>query len=79
MLGWRHSGFSVYNAVRVRGDDAPGRMKLAQYMLRAPFSLEKMSYNPETGTVMYRSRMHKSLKRTPGSAGGAPGNADGKA
>lgn len=76
MLGWRHSGYSVHNAVRVRRDDAPGRMKLAQYMLRAPFSLEKMSYIPETGTVMYRSRMHKSLKRTPGDAGRAmAGNA----
>ena len=32
-------------------------------MLRAPFSLEKMSYDPESGTVLYRSRMHKTLKR----------------
>ena len=32
-------------------------------MLRAPFSLEKMTYLPEAGMVMYRSHMHKSLKR----------------
>ncbi len=63
MLAWRHSGFSVHNGVRVRSNDAQGRKQLAQYMLRAPFSLEKMSYLPETGMVMYRSHMHKSLKR----------------
>ena len=32
-------------------------------MLRAPFSLEKMSYDQESETVIYRSRMHKTLKR----------------
>ena len=32
-------------------------------MLRAPFSLEKMSYDLESETVIYRSRMHKTLKR----------------
>jgi hypothetical protein len=30
-------------------------------MLRAPFSLEKMSYEPASGVVIYRSRMHKTL------------------
>ncbi len=62
MLGWRHSGFSVHNGVRVRSNDAEGRKKLAQYMLRAPFSLEKLTYLPETEMVMYRSHMHKGLK-----------------
>src|SRR6266568_7469216 len=37
--------------------------KLAQYMLRAPLSLGKMTYFPDTGMVMYRSHMHKGLKR----------------
>jgi hypothetical protein len=63
MLAWRHSGFSVHNSVRVRAHDADGRKKLAQCMLRAPFSLEKMSYDPNSGTVIYRSRLHKGLKR----------------
>ena len=43
MLAWRYSGFSVHNGVRVGADDAAGRKKLAQYMLCAPFSLEKMT------------------------------------
>ena len=63
MLAWRHTGFSTHNAVRVRAGDVAGRRRLAQYMLRAPFSLEKMSYEPETCTVIYRSRMHKTFKR----------------
>ena len=32
-------------------------------MLRAPFALEKMSYEPVSGIVIYRSRMHKTFKR----------------
>jgi hypothetical protein len=63
ILAWRHTGFSVHNAVRVHARDAAGRRRLAQYMLRAPFSLEKMSYAPVSGIVIYRSRMHKTLKR----------------
>lgn len=63
MLGWRYSGFSVHNQVRVGADDAEGRSKLAGYMLRAPMSLEKMTYDAETGTVIYRSKMHLGLKR----------------
>ncbi len=38
-------------------------MKLAGYMLRAPMSLAKMSYDAATGTVIYRSKMHAGLKR----------------
>ena len=32
-------------------------------MLRAPLSLEKMTYLPDAGMVMYRFHMHKGLKR----------------
>jgi len=63
MLGWRYSGFSAHNQVRVAAQDPEGRKKLAGYMLRAPMSLEKMSYDAATGTVIYRSKMHLGLKR----------------
>jgi len=63
MLAWRHTGFSVHSAVRVHARDAAARRRLAPYMLRAPFSLEKMSYEPVSGIVIYRSRMHKTFKR----------------
>jgi hypothetical protein len=62
LLGWRHSGFSVHNQVRLGAGDAEGRRKLAGYMLRAPMALEKMRYDAATGTVIYRSKMHLGLK-----------------
>ena len=43
--------------------DREGRIKLAGYMIRAPMSLEKMTYDAATGTVIYRSKMHAGLKR----------------
>src|ERR1035437_11108099 len=63
MLAWRHAGFSAHNEVRVPAEDAEGRIKLAGYMLRAPMSLEKMTYDAATGMVIYRSKMHAGLKR----------------
>ena len=63
MLAWRHGGFSAHNEVGVAAEDAEGRKKLAGYMLRAPISLQKMTYDAATGTVIYRSKMHAGLKR----------------
>lgn len=63
MLAWRHGGFSAHNEVSVAAEDAEGRKKLAGYMLRAPMSLQKMTYDAATGTVIYRSKMHAGLKR----------------
>jgi len=63
MLAWRYSGFSVHNEVSVAAEDAEGRKKLAGTMLRAPMSLQKMTYDAATGTVIYRSKMHAGLKR----------------
>jgi len=53
----------VHNGVRVPAGDIEGRKKLARYMLRAPLSLEKMTYDANTGMVIYRSHMHPGLKR----------------
>ena len=44
-------------------EDAKGRKKLAGYMLRAPMSLEKMTYDAAAGTVIYRSKMDVGPKR----------------
>jgi hypothetical protein len=63
MLAWRHGGFSAHNEVSVPAEDSEGRKKLAGYMLRAPMSLQKMTYDAATGTVIYRSKMHAGLKR----------------
>jgi hypothetical protein len=63
LLGWRHSGFSLHNAVRIGADDADGRRAVAEYILRSPFSLEKVRYQPRSGSVIYHSKMHPVLKR----------------
>jgi hypothetical protein len=59
----RLAGFSVHNQVRVGPEDAEGRKKLAGYMLRTPLSLAKMTYDPASATVIYRSKIHLGLKR----------------
>ncbi len=43
--------------------DQPGREKLAQYILRAAFSQQKMCDHAKSRTVIYRSKMHRVLKR----------------
>ena len=63
LLGWKHSGFSVHNGKPLRRDDAAGLERVAQYIIRNPFSEQKMVYNAENGTVIYRSRMHAKTKR----------------
>jgi hypothetical protein len=63
LIGWRHSGFSLHNEVRIGPHDADGRRAVAEYILRSPFSLEKMRYQPRNGTVIYHSKMHPVLKR----------------
>jgi hypothetical protein len=53
MLSWKHSGFDVNFAVRLGPDDLAARARLAQYMLRCPFSLERMIRVTEQGKVLY--------------------------
>ncbi|ODS31020.1 MAG: putative transposase, partial [Candidatus Scalindua rubra] len=57
LMSWRHSGFSVHNGVRVARDNEKGKEALSQYIIRNTFSLEKLTYNEETNTVIYRSKM----------------------
>ncbi len=63
LRAWEHSGFSVDNKVRVVAIDPDGRRQLACYMIRNPFSLEKMEYKAKQGMVVYRSKHHATLKR----------------
>ena len=63
LLGWRHSGFSLHNEVRIGAADSDGRRGVAEYILRSPFSLEKLRYQASTGTIIYQSKMHPVLKR----------------
>ncbi|MBI2999670.1 MAG: transposase [Deltaproteobacteria bacterium] len=43
--------------------DSRGRESLAQYILRSPFSQEKMIYREETKTVLYRTKMKPGSKK----------------
>lgn len=63
LLSWQHSGFSIHSGVKVKARDAEGQQQLARYMIRAPFALEKTEYKADSGMIVYRSRMHQSLKR----------------
>ncbi len=64
LLQWRHSGFGADGGeAPLANDDATGRSRLAEYLLRAPYSLEKITYHPESGTVLYRSERHWRTRR----------------
>lgn len=63
LLGWKHSGFSVYNGQPIRRDDDDGLERVAQYIIRNPFSEQKMVYDAQDGTVIYRSRLHAKTRR----------------
>jgi hypothetical protein len=57
MRSWAHSGFNVNSSVRIGADDATGRENLARYLIRAPFSTNKISYDPAAQTVIYSTKM----------------------
>lgn len=58
LMKWRHvSGFNIHNGVKIDRKDVKGREALAQYIIRNPFSLEKIRYIEKSDTVIYRSGM----------------------
>jgi hypothetical protein len=64
LLSWKHSGFHIDGGEKpVAPGDTKGRQRLAEYLLRAPFSLQKIHWNPKTHTVLYRSRRSWKTKR----------------
>ena len=65
LLAWKHSGFHIHDGGEkpVPGHDSAGRKRLAEYLLRHPFSLQKITWNETTKTVIYRSKRHHTTKR----------------
>ena len=64
LLQWRHSGFGVDGGeAPLAAEDVNGCRRLAEYLLRAPYALEKITYQPATGTVLYRSERHWRTRR----------------
>jgi hypothetical protein len=55
MRSWRHSGFSVDHSVRLEAGDTAGVERLARYMVRCPFSVERILSVGADGKVVYRA------------------------
>ena len=55
MRGWRHSGFSVDNSVRIAAGDQAGMQRLIEYIARCPFSLARMVSLIKDGKILYRA------------------------
>jgi len=56
MESWEHSGFNIDASVGIGADDATGRENLARYLIRAPFSGEKITYNAAESMVIYETK-----------------------
>ena len=46
---WRHTGFSTYCGKRINPKDKRSTENMARYIIRAPFSQERMKYFPGPG------------------------------
>ena len=55
MLQWPHSGFHVHAGVGVSEDDRPFALRLARYCARNPLALDRLTYEPATEQLTYRS------------------------
>jgi hypothetical protein len=55
MRGWKHSGFSVDNFVRIQAGDKAGMQRLVEYVARCPFSLARMVSLTKDGNILYRA------------------------
>ena len=58
---WAELSLDVERRRGVRGSG--GRKRLAEYLLRHPFSLQKITWNATSKTVIYRSKRHHNTKR----------------
>ena len=63
MRQWTHPGFSVYNKVVVEENHPDELEKIAQYIVHPTFFADKIRYKEDTGSVIYKSRMHLGKKR----------------
>ncbi len=63
LLCWKHSGFSVDNSVRLDGGDHKARQALAQYIARAPLSLQKLAYDRIGGRVLCHTACNPCFKQ----------------
>ncbi len=55
MLAWRHSGFGIHRGPPLAEGDTAGVERIAPYMLRCPFSLQRLICVTDQGQVIYRA------------------------
>jgi hypothetical protein len=63
LRGWVHSGFNVHRSRRVQPDKREDLGRLAQYIIRNPFAVEKMQVNQAGDSIIYRSAMNPKIQR----------------
>jgi hypothetical protein len=57
LMSWHHhTGFSVDNSVSVGPEDSHALERLTRYLMRAPVSLKRLSWDEQAGQVHYASR-----------------------
>jgi hypothetical protein len=63
LYSWKHSGFNLHAGEPVPPEAKADLEDLAQYILRNPFSVEKMTLESPTDLVIYRSRLNAKINR----------------
>ncbi len=63
MKSWKHTGFNVDASRTVAPENRAEREQRCQYVLRNPFSVEKMTLESPTVTIIYRSRLNPKINR----------------
>ncbi len=63
LYSWKHSGFNVHIGEPVPHENKADLEGLAQYILRNPFSVEKMTMESPGDTIIYRSRLNAKINR----------------
>ena len=63
LYSWKHSGFNVHAGQQVPPEAKADLEDLAQYILRNPFSVEKMTLEWPADMVIYRSRLNAKINR----------------
>jgi len=61
--GWMHSGFNVHRSQRVPPRNREDMERFAQYIIRNPFSVDKMQPNSCGDSIIYRSGMNPKIQR----------------
>jgi len=59
LMGWKHSGFSVDNGVRISEKDEKGRESVVQYIMRNVFSEGKIKYIEKSEKVIYHAKLQR--------------------